>query len=203
MSVFVIPMAGLSSRFFNEGFHVPKYQLIIDNVSMFSWSVLSFKKYFKEDYFLFICRDVFDTPNFIKSEIKKLGISNYNIIILGDKTKGQGDTVNRGLLQSEILSSILDENLFIFNIDSKLLDFSKPSFLSECSGYLEVFKEKGEHWSFVVPNGPKKVYRTTEKERVSDFCSDGLTDRPAAGTAISLRAASARNPGSHLLLRTP
>jgi dTDP-glucose pyrophosphorylase len=39
---------------------------------------------------------------------------------------------------------------------------------------LEVFSAPGEHWSFVLPKDNENVCRTTEKDRVSDLCSDGL-----------------------------
>ncbi|WP_254654190.1 hypothetical protein [Haemophilus pittmaniae] len=51
----------------------------------------------------------------------------------------------------------------------------KPNWVNECDGYLEVFKGEGDHWSFAMPDGSSKnVIRTTEKERISDLCSDGL-----------------------------
>ena len=43
----IIPMAGLSQRFIDEGYTLPKYMLYIGNQSMFTLSVSSFKKYFK------------------------------------------------------------------------------------------------------------------------------------------------------------
>ena len=47
--------------------------------------------------------------------------------------------------------------------------------MNDCDGYLEVFKGEGEHWSFALAEeNSKKVIRTTEKERISDLCSDGL-----------------------------
>ena len=41
--MFVIPMAGSSSRFFEAGFLLPKYQLLIGNETVFEWSVRSFE----------------------------------------------------------------------------------------------------------------------------------------------------------------
>ena len=63
--MFIIPLAGLSSRFFKAGYTKPKYQLMLNNKTVFSWSLESFKNYFHTDYFLFICRGDYDTPNFI------------------------------------------------------------------------------------------------------------------------------------------
>ena len=118
--MFIIPMAGLSSRFFKAGFSVPKYQLTLGSETVFSWSVKSFKNYFESDKFIFIYRDIFDTHNFILSEISSLKIKNFEIICLDDTTKGQADTVYQGLLR---INS--NEELFIFNIDSKIKNFIK------------------------------------------------------------------------------
>lgn len=165
----VIPMAGLSSRFFNAGYDRPKYQLPLGNESMFAWSVSSFREYFTLDKFIFIYRDVFDNKEFLESEIAKLGILHYELICLNEPTLGQADTVYQALKQCQE-----DNEIFIFNIDSKLLNFIKPNWLKKCSGYLEVFDGVGDHWSFVEPKDNLHVLRTTEKERISNLCSNGL-----------------------------
>lgn len=167
----IIPMAGLSSRFFKVGYNKPKYQLDLNGETVFAWSVCSFKHYFKTDKFIFIYRDIYDTQNFIKSEIKKLGIVDYELICLPTETLGQADTVYQGIRHIQS-----DNEMYIFNIDSKIIDFRKPSWVHECDGYLEVFKGDGNHWSFALPENSKskKVVRTAEKERISDLCSDGL-----------------------------
>ena len=164
----VIPMAGLSSRFFNAGYDRPKYQLPLGNESMFAWSVSSFREYFETEKFIFIYRNVYDTKDFLEQEIAQLGILNYELICVDQPTLGQADTVYRAL------KSYQDDEIFIFNIDSKLLQFSKPSWKNQCDGYLEVFKGAGDHWSFIEPKSDLEVIRTTEKERISELCSNGL-----------------------------
>ncbi|GAA5010892.1 glycosyltransferase family 2 protein [Acinetobacter puyangensis] len=164
--MFVIPMAGLSSRFFKAGYTVPKYMLELNDITIFEWSVLSFKKYFQSDKFVFILFDHYDTPNFVKEKIIKLGIINYQIIILNKYTLGQADTVYQGIKDIE------EDEIYVFNIDSRLNNFEKLPF--QVDGYLEVFKGEGEHWSFVLPGENNTVLRTTEKQRISDLCSNGL-----------------------------
>ena len=168
--MFIIPMAGLSSRFFKAGYTKPKYQLDLSGETVFSWSVRSFERYFKTDKFVFIYRDVYETKNFLEEEIAKLGISDYELVCLPAETLGQADTVYQGIVNING-----DESLYIFNIDSRIIDFVKPKWADECDGYLEVFKGEGDHWSFAEPDGnTNKVLRTTEKERISELCSDGL-----------------------------
>lgn len=169
--MFIIPMAGLSSRFFKAGYDKPKYQLDLNGESVFAWSVKSFKKYFVTDKFIFIYRDVYQTKDFLEKEVSDLGILDYELVCLPEETLGQADTVYQGIrhLQS-------DDEIYIFNIDSKIIDFTKPDWVGECDGYLEVFKGAGDHWSFALPENveSKKVIQTAEKERISDLCSDGL-----------------------------
>ncbi|VVO11935.1 glycosyltransferase family 2 protein [Pseudomonas fluorescens] len=165
----VIPMVGKSSRFFNAGFKRPKYELLIGSESVFSLAVKSFEKYFKSEHFLFLVRNDYSAKTFVESELNKLGINNYSIKVFEKETLGQADTVYQGL------KHIPNEtNIYIFNIDTFRPGFTKPEFSHSCDGYLEVFKHHGEHWSFVEPAEDLKVARTTEKERISDLCSDGL-----------------------------
>ncbi|MCU4379588.1 glycosyltransferase family protein [Acinetobacter haemolyticus] len=165
----VIPMAGLSSRFFNAGYTVPKYMLDLGGQSVFEWSVSSFKDYYNSDDFLFIIFDQFGTFDFVEDCVKKMGIRNYEITILPERTLGQADTVYQG-----IKNKSLDEEMYIFNIDSRLNKFEKIKDTSQIDGYLEVFEGEGEHWSFVLPGENNRVLKTTEKHRISNLCSNGL-----------------------------
>ena len=168
--MFVIPMAGLSSRFFKVGYTKPKYQLDLNGETVFSWAVKSFKNYFKTDKFIFIYRDVYETKDFLEVEIKNLGITDYELVCLPEETLGQADTVYQGIANIDS-----NEEIYIFNIDSRIIDFIKPKWAAECDGYLEVFKGEGDHWSFALAEeNSRRVIRTTEKERISDLCSDGL-----------------------------
>jgi dTDP-glucose pyrophosphorylase len=162
-------MAGLSSRFFKVGYTVPKYQLQICGQTVFAHSVLSFKQYFQSEKFVFVIRDVFDTEAFVVAEANKLGIADFEIKILDAETRGQAETASLALKDYEG-----DFSVTIFNIDTFRFDYVKPAFVDDCDGYLEVFKAEGEHWSFVLPGDNYSVLKTTEKERISDLCSDGL-----------------------------
>lgn len=171
MSLFIIPMAGLSSRFFKAGYSIPKYQLDLHGQSVFRWALSSFEHYFKTDDFLFILRDIYQTKSFVESELSSMGILKYTIIVLNEETSGQAETVYLGLQQTTYMG-----DLIIFNIDSCRHQYQKPEWYTQASGYLEVFEGEGEHWSFIEPDvsKPARVKRTTEKERISHFCSDGL-----------------------------
>lgn len=168
----VIPMAGMSSRFFKSGYKSPKYMLEAHGKTLFEHSVSSFKKYFKAEKFLFIVRDIYETPKFVEEESEMLGISDFEIVVLDRETRGQAETVTLGLEAA----SDYDGQITIFNIDTFRPRFEFPPFVEECDSYLEVFKGEGDNWSFAKPLNDKStlVVKTAEKNPISDLCSTGL-----------------------------
>ncbi|WP_422475571.1 glycosyltransferase family 2 protein [Endozoicomonas sp. ALB032] len=167
----VMPMAGLSSRFFKAGYEQPKYMLEAHGKSLFRHAVESFRQYFETETFLFIIRDVYGTANFVRDELEQLGISAYKIHVLGEETRGQAETVYLAL--KEINSQ---ESITIFNIDTFRPGFTYPDNLEELDGYLEVFRGEGDNWSFIKldESQPQRVTKTTEKSPISDLCCTGL-----------------------------
>lgn len=169
--MFVIPMAGLSSRFFKAGYEVPKYQLSIADAIVFDLAIKSFERYFSTDLFLLIVRDVYDTPRFVAERLENLGVHNFIIHTLDGETAGQAETVALGLQNANIAAT---EPIYIFNIDTFRYGFDKPDWVDTVDGYLEVFEGEGDHWSFIAVDDDDRVIKTTEKERISNLCSDGL-----------------------------
>jgi dTDP-glucose pyrophosphorylase len=166
---FIIPMLGRSSRFFDEGYKLPKYQLEINKMTSFAYAISSFKRYFSADLFIFLVRSDYEAYEFVNNEVLISGIKNYKIKVVDYETEGQADTVSLSL---EYMDN--NEPIYIFNIDTYRDNYIKPDFVNICDGYLEVFKGNGDAWSFVLPSGQNRVIRTTEKDRISNLCSDGL-----------------------------
>lgn len=166
-------MAGLSKRFTDSGFTLPKYMLYAREKSLFNLAVSSFEAYFKTEKFIFIARDVFCTKEFIKKECEILGISFFDIIILNEPTRGQAETVYLGLIASNLPD---DEPILIFNIDTFRPNFSFPVELLNWDGYLEVFEGEGANWSYAKTEhkDSTKVIQTAEKEEISKYCSTGI-----------------------------
>jgi len=171
----VIPMAGLSSRFKKAGYQLPKYMLEAHGKTLFAHSVESFKNYFDKETFLFIALGVFDTEQFIRDECKKLGVKNFEIIILDSPTQGQAETVYLGVKQASTSSQ---ESLLIFNIDTFRPDFKLPSEfdVNQIDGYLETFIGSGLNWSNVLPADTtlQTAKLTAEKQEISRYCCTGL-----------------------------
>ena len=173
----VIPMAGMSSRFFKAGYTQPKYMLPAHGKTLFSHAVESFSKYFKTEHFLFIIRDEYNTNEFVLEQAELLGITRYDIVKLDRKTRGQAETVALGveeLINNEMVS--YEESLTIFNIDTFRPGFSYPDLGNFGAGYLEVFRGEGSNWSFAQPMSDTTtlVKRTAEKKPISDLCCTGL-----------------------------
>tara|TARA_B100001057_G_scaffold470715_1_gene532312 strand:- start:56 stop:775 length:720 start_codon:yes stop_codon:yes gene_type:complete len=166
----ILPMAGKSKRFYSAGYQVPKYMLDLKSISLFEHSLLSFKKYFKDDKFLFIILDNQNTFEFIKSKINKYEINDYEIIKLKNATNGQAETVFEALKKYK-----KNTEIYIFNIDTIRPNFSKPKIINNnIDGYLEVFIGQGSNWSFLKHNKSGNVIETSEKNRISRLCCTGL-----------------------------
>ena len=168
-------MVGEGSRFKNAGYSIPKFALPInEKQTTFSLAVESFKLYFKDELFVFIIRDIinFEVEKFLIFELKKMQISRYKIIKLQNITTGQAETVRAGL---EVLGpKYFKDELTIFNIDSRRNMFEYDEKF-RTHPYLEVFTGEGSQWSFAEFNIiDNSLIRTTEKIRISNYCSNGL-----------------------------
>lgn len=184
----VIPMAGLSSRFFKAGYDKPKYMLTANGKSLFDYAVESFFYYFKLEHFIFIVRDAYDTPSFVKERAKSLGIKSYTIVVLHEETRGQAETVALGLEEwkNSVENISVETTLTIFNIDTFRPGYRHPEFINCSSGYLEVFIGSGSNWSFVKPysNTSTLVKETAEKEPISNLCCTGLYYFPSISSYL-------------------
>lgn len=169
----IIPMAGLSSRFTQAGYVLPKYMLYIKNRSLFNLAVSSFKDYFDSCRFVFVARDVFDTKTFIEKECELMGIKDFQVVILPAPTKGQAETVLKGIEGASIPN---DEPILIFNIDTFRPGFRFPQGMDDWDGYLEVFVGSGKNWSYAKTESEDstRVVETAEKKEISKYCSTGL-----------------------------
>lgn len=179
----VIPMAGLSRRFSDAGYTLPKYMLPLHGKSVFAHSINSFAALFHNTSFLFIARRIADTEAFLRRECSSLGLTNSRFAMLDRETGGQAETVELGL---NALAVVEDEPITIFNIDTFRAGFTFPEdgWFPTSDGYLEVFRGSGTNWSYVGPViGAQEplVATTTEKRPISDLCCDGLYHFARAG----------------------
>ncbi|HAS3630233.1 TPA: capsular biosynthesis protein [Vibrio cholerae] len=172
----VIPMAGMSSRFFKAGYTQPKYMLEAHGQTLFEHSINSFAAYFASTPFLFIVRNVYDTAAFVREKATQLGIKQFYIAELHTETRGQAETVTLGLEELAKQGVDYQGSITVFNIDTFRPNFVFPDISQHSDGYLEVFQGSGDNWSFAKPEhaGSTKVIQTAEKNPISDLCSTGL-----------------------------
>ena len=164
-------MAGLSARFFDAGYDKPKYMLPGHGQPLFDHAVRSFQEYFSTLPFVFIVRDIHNTPSFVRKQCAHLAIKNYSVVVLQEETRGQAETVFLGLKDANE-----SEPLTVFNIDTFRPGFVLPDASHHSDGYLEVFKGEGQNWSYAKPASASsdRVIETAEKNPISDLCSTGL-----------------------------
>lgn len=177
----VFPMSGLSSRFSKAGYLSNKYKLDLYGNSVFHHIVSQFKKANLTDGFVFIHNGNNFDENFISQACTSVGLKTgeYHIVKLNGETRGQAETVFKGV---ENINFDKSERLIIYNIDSIRLDFDLPKEIKELDvdGYLEVFEGEGDHWSFALPKDEDsdelflEVEKVAEKQRISKYCSNGL-----------------------------
>ncbi len=168
--MFVFPMMGQSSRFTRAGYTMPKYQLPLAGTTVFTTVLAGFRHYFDNDLFLFAIPASASIRDNVTKQCRELGIRHTRIVELPAPTAGQADTVYQALT----VRSAENDELIIFNIDTLRPGFRKSALVTGAHGYLEVFEGEGEHWSFIEPGPDHAVRRTTEKQRISHWCSNGL-----------------------------
>lgn len=170
----VLPMAGLSSRFFKAGYTEPKYKLDMDGAPVFDYALRSFADQFAHEDFLIILRSVYDTENFVRARLAANGVQ-ATLVVLDEETAGQAATVHLGLERAQVGG---ETPLTIFNIDSFRPGFFMTDAEYAADGYLETFLGEGDAWSFVAPTqeGARSgtATRVIEKKRISDLCCTGL-----------------------------
>lgn len=165
-------MAGEGSRFVKIGLTKPKFQIIANGKSLFTWSLLSLSDFFEHE-FIFICKESHSADNFIKEECQKLGIKKFQIINTTETTDGQASTV---LLCDKLISP--HDSICIYNIDTYVEEgqILQKQLNESAHGSIHVFDAEGEKWSFVRFKDDKKsiVDTVTEKKRISNWGSVGF-----------------------------
>jgi hypothetical protein len=190
----VITMAGRSSRFYEAGYAVPKYQIMAHGHSLFYWSMLSLKNFLKRDTRLvFVCLADNDSSDYVRAECSTLGLSDVQIVELPTITDGQATSAyaSRAFWQ-------LDAPLLIYNIDTYVHPRAlQPEQIRDGSdGWIPCFRVPGDHWSFVQLGDDEWATKVVEKNRISDDASIGLYWFARAGDFVCAYEEFFSNPAS-------
>jgi choline kinase len=162
-------MAGLGSRFTEAGFNLPKYEIEVNNKTLFEWSMESLEE-FKKEFFIFIVRKDTRSKTAIEKLISKANINNFKVIYIDFQTNGQATTA---MLANNLVES--EDEVLIFNIDTHITPgiIKKEDFLKG-DGVIHTFNATGNHWSFAKTNNKGEVIEVTEKIKISNNASIGL-----------------------------
>lgn len=170
--IILIPMAGLSSRFVEVGM-APKYTLKVKPFeTMFDFALKSFEQWFDTAKFIIVVKDQY-AMDFAKSHCDVLGIKDYNILNLGQTTRGQAETTYNGLCEYHLDDS--DDTLMIFNVDSQRRNIKLPDDDIWDTLFDAFYDEDTKPiWSFCKVDKNDNVIKTAEKNKISHWCSTGL-----------------------------
>lgn len=165
----IIPIAGNSSRFFNQGYDVVKYLLPLGKRTLIGRILNELDK---KRSTLVILNSKFSSLSTIENCMEDLGFEDYEVVEI-DQTNGQLMSVVEGVAKSRFKE--YSEECWIFNGDTVRfgeLPFELFRKKPEVDAFIEVFRQPGSHWSFVDKLGNVGV--VSEKERISELCSTGL-----------------------------
>lgn len=171
---FIIPMAGLGSRFKKDGYTLPKYMIEVNGKTLFEYSLDSLPLKIA-DKIIFICleeHELFGVSDFINSKIK-----HHNIIIKKIKkvTRGQAETV---YLSKDIVD--MNDEILIYNIDTSFSSKNLEKVLldkkNKKDGIIGAFIDSSDDdkWSFAKIEKDNNVCETAEKIKISNYALTGL-----------------------------
>lgn len=164
----VITMAGNGTRFKKQGIdEKEKWQLEIKDKTMFEWAMSSLEDFFDEK-FIFIAQKDHEAEKFIREKCEKLGIDNWSLIEVSEKTDGQATTA---LLAEDEMKE--NEEFAVYNIDTYV---EKGEIIDNINsdGCIPVFEAEGEKWSFVKTDEDGRVVDVAEKKRISNLATLGF-----------------------------
>ena len=87
----VLTMAGLGSRFKNQGFTSEKYAIQFLGHSLFEWSLVSLSA-FRSHPLVVVTRDFPNVRNEVLQYARNLGFEQTSVVVLDHETKGQAET---------------------------------------------------------------------------------------------------------------
>lgn len=169
----LITMAGNGSRFWKAGYNQIKYLLMLGELNLFQRSLLTFKDLFNEDLFVLVYRPEHVEEKKLKRFCADIGLFHKLVFFpIVSETSGQAETA---YLATSSISESKDQPLMIFNIDSFYDGIrSHIDLYNNKQTFIDLFCEKGSHWSFASLDENNLVTKVAEKERISEYCSTGM-----------------------------
>ncbi len=164
----ILTMAGLGSRFKNQGYTQEKYAIEFLGHSLFEWSLSSLLA-FRDHPLVVVTRDFPNVRDDVVGFSKDLGFNEVSVLVLDRETKGQAETA---WLAKPLCAEL--EPILIYNTDTHVSPYALDPTEFTDDGWIPCFTAPGEKWSFVELGADGFAQRVTEKQRISDHCSIGL-----------------------------
>jgi dTDP-glucose pyrophosphorylase len=169
---FIIPMAGLGSRFVKAGYTLPKMLLEAKGKTLLEWSLSSLPLKLST-VIVFVGLKEHEDKFGLSAKIKTLYPSlNCRFIFLDQVTRGQAETVYLSLGECD-----MELPLVIFNIDTYFYSSTLQDALLNPSndGVLGCFQSGEDRFSFArLDKRDEYVVEVREKEVISDHALTGL-----------------------------
>lgn len=175
---YVIPMAGLGTRFLKEGYALPKYMLKVRGVTVFEHSLrsLPLEPAAKLVFVALRAHRAHGLEAFIDVALRRLGCSApAELVLLDAPTSGQAETVLRAR------AAVPDgAQLAIYNIDTHFKSPTLAAALADPArrrdGVIGAFTLRADDakWSFAALGPDGGVAATAEKERISEHALTGF-----------------------------
>lgn len=164
--VIVVTMAGASQRFKAVGLHVPKWTLMLGDLSMLERSVqglLPLTGAYPRLRFV----GLGSKPHLVDRAAQTLNIQ-PEYVQLDHPTRGQAETAYLGT--RDIAPTV---PVVVWNVDT-ILQIKALEDAPRSGNWLSLMRAPGDHWSFAKFGDDGLVSETAEKRRISDWASIGL-----------------------------
>ena len=166
--ILLVPIAGKGQRFVDDGFHMPKPLIMVDDKHIIDWSFLSINK---DEYdIVFVVR---------KEHIYNFGMDTILRNKFGEDIKiVETDKITSGTVASCLLAKDLINNkqqLVIYTLDVHFQNqFSINAVDKESDGFILTFKANNPAYSYAELDEAGLVLRTAEKEVISENAAVGI-----------------------------
>lgn len=183
--VYLIPMAGLGSRFLKEGFAEPKYMLRVRGATVFEHSLRSLPLEAASKLVFVALKEHrrHGLEEFLDGALRRLGCgAPRELLLLDAPTSGQAETA---LKARRAVPE--DSQLAIYNIDTHFKSPGLAAALADPArrrdGVLGAFtlREPDAKWSFASLRPDGSVAATAEKEQISEHALTGFYHFTRAG----------------------
>jgi dTDP-glucose pyrophosphorylase len=161
-------MAGKGSRFRSAGISKPKHEIVTCGRPMFEWAMESLKEFF-DCPFVFVTQERHNPTEFLEESCDRLGITEYEQVILTKYTDGQASTA---VAADEVLDN--NDSIVIYNIDTYIEPGHLTMDILSGDGTIPTFRASADRWSFVRTNSGDQVVEVSEKKKISNHATVGF-----------------------------